>query len=341
MDPFTLKEITDIAPDVQGNDFPNFKNTELGDDAFENSEDFDIDDFGHEIPNFKNTELGDNAFENSEDFDIDDIGHEIPEFSDSEKTGIRDRIEDNPAKGASEKVGSDSVKTEHGADNPESEGKNDFSKEVNKKSDLTAGETNEQPAANIDSNNISEEENASEGESQKETPAEEDADKPVEGDNANEAESPQEGLTDEEKKLIKKEHPDWPDEIIDHIDSMEQYEIYHKAGLHVETINGKPCLVKDIDWDYRDPKTGKTNRELAEMGRAPIDKATGERIELHHMGQDQNGPFAELTENSEHGDGNHGVLHPNTDESWRHEPGAKSQYNQERADHWKERAKEA
>lgn len=151
-------------------------------------------------------------------------------------------------------------------------------------------------------------------------------------------ENKNDGLTDEEKQKIKEE-TGWSDEIIDHISSMEQYEIYKNAGLKEEIINGKPCLVKsNIDWDYVDPKTGKTNRELAAEGRSPVDSKTGEKIELHHMGQDPNGPFVELTENSEHGDGNHGTLHPDNGESWRHEPGAKAQYNQERAEHWKSRA---
>ncbi len=150
-----------------------------------------------------------------------------------------------------------------------------------------------------------------------------------------------EGLTDAEKQQIKNE-TGWSDEIIDHIESMAQYEIYKKAGLCEKVVNGKVCLVKkDIDWDYVDPKTGKTNKQLAAEGKSPIDSKTGEKIELHHMGQDQNGPFVELAENSEHGDGNHGTLHPNGGESWRHEPGAKSQYNQERAGHWKDRAENA
>ena len=39
----------------------------------------------------------------------------------------------------------------------------------------------------------------------------------------------------------------WPDEIIDYIEDMEQYEVYKNAGLHYGVVNGRPCLVKDID----------------------------------------------------------------------------------------------
>lgn len=150
----------------------------------------------------------------------------------------------------------------------------------------------------------------------------------------------QKGLTQEQKEKIKKETC-WSDEIIDHIESMGQYEIYKNANLHEEEINGKKCLVKNIDMDYVDPKTGLTNRELMEKGRSPIDAKTGEKIELHHMGQDKDGPFAELCENSEHGDGNHSTLHTKSEGSWRNEPGANENYNNERAEHWKTRAQEA
>ena len=141
------------------------------------------------------------------------------------------------------------------------------------------------------------------------------------------------GLTFEQKNLIAKE-TGWSKEIIKHIDNMDQYAVYKKAGLHEATIDGRKCLVKDIDLDYVDLKTGMTNRELMANGRSPYDAATGEKIELHHMGQKFDGPFAELCENSEHGDGNDGILHPNKDNSWRRDPDAVKQYNAEREQHW-------
>ena len=95
-----------------------------------------------------------------------------------------------------------------------------------------------------------------------------------------------------------------------------------------------------IDPNYVDPKTGMTNYERMLNGRAAIDAKTGEKLELHHLGQDKDGPLVELCENSEHGDGNHHILHPNTENSWRHEPGALTNYERERFEHWHERAKE-
>lgn len=158
-----------------------------------------------------------------------------------------------------------------------------------------------------------------------------------------ESENPVKGLTDEEILKIKEE-TGWSDAIADHIESMEQYEIYKNAGLHETEINGRKCLIKDIDMDYVDPKTGMANRErLAHKPRplSPIDAKTGEKIELHHMGQDFNGPFAELCENSEHGDGNHSVLHNVNSESWRRDLEKKKEYQNQKDAHWSARAPEA
>ena len=144
-------------------------------------------------------------------------------------------------------------------------------------------------------------------------------------------------LTDEEKRKIKKE-TGWSDEIINRINSMEQYEIYKNAGLIEADINGRKVLIKkDIDLDYKDPKTGETNRERMEKGRSPIDSKTGEKIELHHMGQEFDSPFAELLENSEHGDGNHKTLHPKDKDSFRNDKEKEIEYNKQKAEHWKTR----
>ena len=155
------------------------------------------------------------------------------------------------------------------------------------------------------------------------------------------SEAEKKGVSEEDRIKIKEE-TSWSDVIIDHIDNMEQYELYKNADLHEVEVNGRKCLVKNIDMDYVDPKTGMTNRERMEKGRAPIDSKTGEKIELHHMGQDFNGPFVELCENSEHGDGNHSVLHTKSGESWRKDPEKNDQYNNvDRPNHWKDRAREA
>lgn len=133
----------------------------------------------------------------------------------------------------------------------------------------------------------------------------------------------------------------YSDEMIDCFRSFEEYEIYRNAGLHEAEINGRKCLLRDINMDYIDEKSGLTNSERMERGLSPIDEKTGEKVELHHMGQSFDSPFAELLENSEHGGENNSVLHDKNVESFRRNPELKNQYqNHDRPNHWKARAAE-
>lgn len=146
-------------------------------------------------------------------------------------------------------------------------------------------------------------------------------------------------LSDEEKSKIKEENG-WTDEIIDKINSWDQYEIFRDADLHECEINGRECLIKELDFGYVDDNSGLTNKERMERGLSPIDSKTGDKIELHHMGQAFDSPLVELTE-IEHGGKNHRILHDNSVESWRRNPELKNQYqNHERPEHWKTRANE-
>lgn len=141
-------------------------------------------------------------------------------------------------------------------------------------------------------------------------------------------------LTDEEKQRIKDE-TGWSDEIIDAIGSMEEYQIYKNAGLVEAEVNGKKCLIRtDINWDQVDEK-GRTNRERVERGLSPLDE-NGKPIELHHIGQHADSPLAELTFEEHRCNGNDAILHNKGVETEVHGEG--NTWNQERADHWKDRA---
>lgn len=136
------------------------------------------------------------------------------------------------------------------------------------------------------------------------------------------------------------ETSEYSDEVNDWISSKEELEVYQKADLREETIDGRTCLVRDdIDMDYVDPKSGMTNRELMEKGRSPYDSKTGERIELHHIGQEYDSPLAELTADSEHGQ-YYSALHTKESESWRSDELKCNRYNNvDRPQHWAARAK--
>lgn len=140
-----------------------------------------------------------------------------------------------------------------------------------------------------------------------------------------------EGLTDEQKEKLR-ELTGWSDEILDAIGSMEEAEIYMKAGLKEVEINGKKCLIReDIDLDQED-EDGITNRERMERGRPPITK-DGEMLELHHIGQKQSSPLAELTMEQHRGVGNDTVLHDKTKET----EIDRNDFGKERREHWQDR----
>lgn len=95
-------------------------------------------------------------------------------------------------------------------------------------------------------------------------------------------------------------------DVLKSINSVEEAKVLEDAKLQQQYIevNGKKqyALVKDIDWNYIDPKTiseaypnGQTNLELALSGKAPYDPISGLKYELHHIGQENGGLLAILT----------------------------------------------
>lgn len=139
------------------------------------------------------------------------------------------------------------------------------------------------------------------------------------------------GLTDEQKERLR-EITGWSDEILNSIGSWDEAEIYMKAGLKEVEINGKKCLIReDIDLDQEDDD-GITNREKMERGRPPITK-DGEEVELHHIGQKQDSPLAELTMEQHRGVGNDTILHDKTKET----EIDRNEFGKERREHWKNR----
>ncbi len=88
-------------------------------------------------------------------------------------------------------------------------------------------------------------------------------------------------------------------DIIKQFHSMEEYQIYKKAGLYTKQISGKTALVRDIDLEYVSELpdgTKITNLEKIKKGLAPVDPSTGKVYQLHHIGQKSDGALSILTE---------------------------------------------
>lgn len=161
------------------------------------------------------------------------------------------------------------------------------------------------------------------------------ASKSIEGDTEQETEDIV--VNNEElREYMEKESP-YSMEVNKYISSPEELQVYKEAGLVERNIDGRVCLIReDLDLDYVDKQSGLTNAELIAKGRSPYDAKTGERIELHHIGQDFNAPFAELQSVSEH-DIYSKTLHKSEMDSWRRDPEKVRQYNTQRKIHWKNR----
>lgn len=95
----------------------------------------------------------------------------------------------------------------------------------------------------------------------------------------------------------------------------------------------------DIDFDYKDLVTGKTNIQLMESGKAPIG-SDGKPIQLHHILQKESGPMVEIKEttHSEY----HRILHGLIDDggSFRHDELLSKQYKNFRKKYWRWRAQQ-
>ena len=99
-------------------------------------------------------------------------------------------------------------------------------------------------------------------------------------------------LTDNERLKIFEESG-WSKELISSFRWKEEVEVYKDQKLKEKQVDGRQVLQRgDIDPNFKDEQ-GITNKERMENGKAPI--VDGKPVELHHIGQKQDSPFAELT----------------------------------------------
>ena len=142
-----------------------------------------------------------------------------------------------------------------------------------------------------------------------------------------------------ERQLIDKNSP-YSDGINKNISSYEELCFYCNLGL-AETFVTRPALVRKIDPNLYVSIKNKTNLELMLDGKSPyaFDGDEGQ-ITLHHMGQNFNGPFVELTQKEHMMFGNNSLLHRGKGASWRNAAKNEQEYEKERAKHWRMRTQE-
>jgi hypothetical protein len=137
----------------------------------------------------------------------------------------------------------------------------------------------------------------------------------------------------EVQRALINEFSPYSDKINPFFRSTEHMSGYTKLGLKEAQIQEKPCLQDRIDPEKTDG-LGRTNRERTAAGLAPLD-ANGESYNLDHIGQKANSPLAELPNriHKEFDD----VFHDKSIQTEVHFKG--NNWNQERAQYWKERSK--
>ena len=145
------------------------------------------------------------------------------------------------------------------------------------------------------------------------------------------------GLTMNEVALIQADSQ-YPIEVIARFNSLQQYKICKDAGLTAKMINGKTALVRKIDLNYVDELTGKTNLQLMQDGYAPFD-STGQKYQLHHIGQSNDSPLAILTQAEHTGKGNYTIWHILTEGF--DNPSSQPEWSTIKAKFWKNYAKQA
>ncbi|MBQ4333439.1 MAG: IS1595 family transposase [Clostridia bacterium] len=139
---------------------------------------------------------------------------------------------------------------------------------------------------------------------------------------------------EEERQYICEDSP-YSKVITSTFGSYAEFSHCHSLRLQ-EAVVTRPALIREINWDLFVTSEGKTNRELVEDGGSPYaeDKAEG-LIELHHLGQRFESPFAELTMIEHMRGGNNKRIHLNEGKSWREDEEKVSAFASERQKYWR------
>ncbi len=99
------------------------------------------------------------------------------------------------------------------------------------------------------------------------------------------------------------------------MDSTAELEIYLEQNLTEQFIT-RPSLIMCIDPAYCG-SDGESNLTRMRNGKPPIDSITGTVIDLHHIGQKYDSPFAELPHAIHNSPACSSLLHQNNKSSWR------------------------
>lgn len=147
------------------------------------------------------------------------------------------------------------------------------------------------------------------------------------------------GLTMNEVAIIQRETK-YPLDVIKKFHSLKEGDALREACPRTMMVDGKTALVQDIDLNYVDDVTGKTNLQLMKEGNAPIDPITKKPFELHHIGQQVDSPLAILNWEQHRGKGNFKTLHEFLNKVGSENPSSLPGWDKQKTDFWIDMAKQ-
>ncbi len=147
------------------------------------------------------------------------------------------------------------------------------------------------------------------------------------------------GLTMNEVAILQNETK-YPLDVIKKFHSLKEGDALREACPRTMMVDGKTALVQDIDLNYVDDVTGKTNLQLMKEGNAPIDPITKKPFELHHIGQQVDSPLAVLNLEQHRGKGNFKTLHEFLNKVGSENPSSLPGWDKQKTDFWIDMAKQ-
>lgn len=103
------------------------------------------------------------------------------------------------------------------------------------------------------------------------------------------------------------------EDVIPYLITFQEMQYYVDHTYHEVKINGRACLIVDVNPDYISSKTGKSNRELMQAGKPPVIPQREKEefvFNVHHMGQRVSSPYALIPSYDHNGKGMKSYFHP-------------------------------
>ncbi len=151
------------------------------------------------------------------------------------------------------------------------------------------------------------------------------------------------GITAKEQESLHVETT-YSDTILSYVRTEKEAKLYLEYGLVEGIVGGRPCLMQPyIEWERPIPYVWRgeikyaVNIERMQKGNAPV-LANGGMVELHHIGQNPDSPFAELSASQHRGQKTNKILHTSIYERSRIERNKFAM--QEKKPYWRARAAE-